>query len=167
MEIELTRSLDAGPTPAGIGIAGIEPDRDLPAVHTVLEETFADHWGHHPEPFDRWVEEASGRPSYDPTLWLLATEAGEPVGALTATALGERGWVGSLGVLVQHRGRGIATALLRQSFATFSRRGVDYVLLSVDAENSTGATALYERIGMSVIRQWDVWERPSKRLNGG
>ena len=28
-----------------------------------------------------------------------------------------------------------------------------------DAENSTGATALYERAGMRVINRWDLWER--------
>jgi mycothiol synthase len=160
MEIALTRPLDPGPVLEGIGISGIEPERDLPTIHAVLEEAFADHWGHRPEPFDRWVDEVTGRPSYDPTLWLLATEAMEPVGALAATVLGERGWVGSLGVPAHHRGRGIAAALLRHSFATFSRRGVDVVLLTVDAENSTGATALYERVGMRVIRQWDLWERP-------
>lgn len=162
MEVALTGPVEPGPVPNGVRINAIEADRDLSPVHAVLEQAFADHWGHHAEPFDRWVERVTGRPSYDPTLWLLATEATEPVGALTAARLGERGWVGSLGVLAHRRGRGIAAALLRHSFAAFSRRGVDLVLLTVDADNSTGATALYERVGMRVIRQWDVWERPSQ-----
>ena len=33
------------------------------------------------------------------------------------------------------------------------------MILNVDAENSTGATALYERAGMRVINRWDLWER--------
>jgi len=33
------------------------------------------------------------------------------------------------------------------------------VILNVDAENSTGATALYERVGMRVINGWELWER--------
>jgi hypothetical protein len=33
------------------------------------------------------------------------------------------------------------------------------VRLSVDAENPTGATRLYERVGMSVLRQSKTWER--------
>ena len=33
------------------------------------------------------------------------------------------------------------------------------VLLVVDAENATGATVLYEKAGMRVVKRWDVWER--------
>jgi mycothiol synthase len=98
-------------------------------------------------------------PSYDPTLWLLARDAGVPVGALTAQVGTDRSWVGEVGVLAPHRGRGIAAALLRRSFAAFARRGLRRVLLNVDAENTTGATALYERVGMRVVKRWDLWER--------
>jgi ribosomal protein S18 acetylase RimI-like enzyme len=81
------------------------------------------------------------------------------VGALTASGSGDRGWVDELGVLVSHRGRGIGEALLRRSFGVFAGRGVRHVLLNVDAENPTGATALYERVGMRVAGRWDLWER--------
>jgi ribosomal protein S18 acetylase RimI-like enzyme len=33
------------------------------------------------------------------------------------------------------------------------------VRLGVDAANETGATALYERVGMHVARQFDVYEK--------
>jgi hypothetical protein len=46
----------------------------------------------------------TGSPSDDPALWLLATEAGEPVGALTANISGDRGWVDELGVLAPSEG---------------------------------------------------------------
>lgn len=161
MQIDLTGPFEPGPAPDGIEITGIAPPDDLPAVHAVLNEAFADHWGHHPEPFDRWAEEQTGSPSYDPTLWLLAAEGGQAVGALTASILGHRGWVNEVGVLAPYRGRGMGAALLRRSFATFAGRGVRRVILNVDAENPTGATALYERVGMRAIRQWDLWERSS------
>jgi mycothiol synthase len=92
-------------------------------------------------------------------LWLLARTGGQPVGALTGHVWGDRGWVDELGVLAPGRGRGTGVALLRRSFAAFAGRGVRRVILSVDAENTTGATALYERAGMRVINRWDVWER--------
>ena len=159
MQIDFAGPFEPGPAPEGIEITGIEPANDLPAVHAVLDEAFADHWDNHPEPFDRWAEEYTSVARYDPTLWLLATEGGQPVGALTGSVQGDRGWVGDLGVLAPWRGRGIGAALLRRSFATFSRRGLRRVVLSVDAENPTGATALYERVGMRVVKRWDVWER--------
>jgi mycothiol synthase len=161
MQIDLTGPFEPGPAPDGVEITGVESPDELPAIHALLNEAFADDWGHHPEPFDRWAEEQTGSPSYDPTLWLLATEAGQPVGVLTGNVWGDRGWVDLLGVLAPCRGRGIGAALLGRSFATFAGRGVRRVLLNVDAENPTGATALYERVGMRVVKRWDLWERSS------
>jgi ribosomal protein S18 acetylase RimI-like enzyme len=43
----------------------------------------------------------------------------------------------------------------------FAGRGLRRALLSVDAENPTGATRLYERVGMRVVNRWDWWERSS------
>jgi mycothiol synthase len=159
MQVELAVGFEPGPTPSGIEIGGIDPAVQLPAVHAILEEAFADQWDHHPEPFDRWAAQQTRSPSYDPTLWLLATEAGAPVGALTANVARDHGWVDQLGVLTPARGRGVARALLLHSFAIFARRGLRRVLLNVDAENPTGATKLYERVGMRVVNRWDVWER--------
>ena len=158
MGVDLKGSVEPGRAPEGIEIGGIDVPEDLPEVHEVLATAFADDWGYHPEPFDQWVEEYASDPTYDPTLWLVAKDADVPVGALAA---GDHGWVGEVGVLASHRGRGIAAALLRRSFATFAERGVGRVMLNVDAENPTGATALYERVGMRVIKRWDLWERGS------
>jgi len=157
MQIELAGPVAPVAAPPGIEIAAIEPAVDLPVVHAVIEEAFADHWDHRPEPFERWATENTGMPSYDPTLWLLATEGGRPAGALTGSVLGDRGWVDNLGVLAPYRGRGLGSVLLQRSFAAFWRRGSRRVALSVDAKNQ--ATALYERVGMRVISRWDVWER--------
>jgi ribosomal protein S18 acetylase RimI-like enzyme len=38
-------------------------------------------------------------------------------------------------------------------------RGLRKVRLGVDAENPTGATRLYERAGMRVLRRSNTWER--------
>ena len=48
------------------------------------------------------------------------------------------------------RGRGIAKALLAHAFADFVRRGYVDAALGVDSESPTGATRLYEAMGMSV-----------------
>jgi hypothetical protein len=58
----------------------------------------------------------------------------------------------------------VATLLLARTFAALAERGVGRVYLAVDAENPTGATALYEHAGMRVVKRWDLWER---LLRGG
>ena len=161
MQIDLGGPVDPGPAPDGIEIDGIDPANDLPAVHAIIAAAFLDDPGDHPEPFDRWLEEQTSSPSYDPTLWLLALDRGVPIGALVARAGDDGGWVDWLAVLASHRGRGIGAALLRRSFSSFAALGLRRVLLNVDAENVTGATAVYERVGMRVVNRWDLWERSS------
>lgn len=159
MQVDLNGPIAPGPAPEGIAIREVQPPDDLGATHAVLEAAFAEDWGDHPGPYDRWAEEEARSPSYDPTLWLLARDAREPVGALTASAGDDGGSVDWLAVVASHRGRGIGTALLRRSFATFAARGLRRVNVNVDAENPTRATAVYERVGMRVVNRWDLWER--------
>jgi mycothiol synthase len=159
MQIDLVEPSDPGRSPEGIDIDGIEPRQDLAAIHALLDEAFTDDRSHHPAPLDRWVEEETTSPNYDPAMWLLARDAGVPVGVLTASAAEDRGWVGYLAVSASHRGGGIGAALLRRSFAMFAEREILRVLVSVDAQNPTGATGVYERAGMRVVNRWDQWER--------
>ncbi len=159
LQIELTAMPAPPPAPPGVEITTINPAEDLAAVQDVLDDALAGHWGYHAEPFERWVETETSSPSYDPTLWLLATQRGMPIGALTGSVGEDRGWIDYLGVREANRGRGLAVALLHRSFATFADRGIRRVLVSVDAQNRTGATRLYERVGMRPVKAWDVWER--------
>jgi mycothiol synthase len=159
MQADLDAAMQAPPAPAGIDLGGVDGDEDLRAVHAILVDAFVGDPGDHPRPFDEWIQdETSG--GYDPTLWLLAREDGTPVGALTASAGDEDGSVDWLGVRTSHRGRGIGTAMLLRAFATFASRGLTGAMVNVDAENVTGATAVYERVGMRPVGRWDMWERP-------
>jgi ribosomal protein S18 acetylase RimI-like enzyme len=67
--------------------------------------------------------------------------------------------VNLIGVRPEWRRRGIAEALLRAAFAEFFRRGELRVALGVDAESPTGATRLYERVGMRVFSRTVVYEK--------
>jgi mycothiol synthase len=160
MQIDLPVQVDPETLPDGIEIGGIDPATDLPLVKTIVDEAFADHWEYHPEPHDQWVADQTGRPTYDPALWLLATDAGQPAGALIGHVSEDQGWVDYIAVLAASRGRGAGAALLRRSFAMFAGRGIRRVVLAVDAQNATGATALYERVGMRVVGRFDWWEQP-------
>jgi mycothiol synthase len=159
MEVELGRGLEAPAPPSGIRLRRLDPERDLPAAHRILEEAFEDHWDYSPTPYDEFLDLSVHRDRFDPALWIVAVDAGEPVGVLSGSAHADRGWVDDLGVLRSHRGRGIATAMLRGSFTEFERRGLPRVGLNVDSDNLTGAVSLYERVGMRVMISYDLWAR--------
>jgi ribosomal protein S18 acetylase RimI-like enzyme len=44
-------------------------------------------------------------------------------------------------------------------FEAARERGIGAVELGVDAANPTGATRLYERAGMHVVRSFEIWEK--------
>lgn len=69
------------------------------------------------------------------------------------------GWVGTLGTRKPWRGKGLGRALLLTAFGELCRRGETRVRLAVDAGNETGATQLYESVGMRVAWQADVYEK--------
>jgi mycothiol synthase len=163
MQIDLDGPSEEGPGPDGIEIGAVDASKELPAVHAMLQDAFAQDLSHHPQPFDRWVEEETSSPDYDPSLWLLAREGATPAGVLTASAAEDRGWIDYLAVLAPYRGRGVGSALLRRSFAMFAERGLGRALVSVDARNPTGATGVYERNGMRIVKRWDLWERLPNR----
>lgn len=159
MQIDLDGPCDPGTPPAAIDIRGIGSEADLERAYAIFVEAFRDEWGYRVIPFEEWRSLEVETPGFDPSLWHLANEAGEPVGALNATVWGDRGWIGELAVLPPWRGRGIGSALLRRSFATFAERGLQRVMLNVDLENPA-AMSLYRRIGMRPVRGFDVYEKP-------
>jgi mycothiol synthase len=161
---EMTIELGGDPPPApelGNGLRVERFSSDLArAFHAALEEAFADHWEFRPTAFDDWWRRQLAKSDHDPSLWFLVRSEEEVVAATRNDP--ERsggGWIGALGVRPEWRGRGLAKALLLESFREFHRRGQRRVGLGVDSENPTGATKLYESVGMEVDMEQVVWEK--------
>jgi hypothetical protein len=87
------------------------------------------------------------RPGFLPgATWLIANG---PEYCGTVQGVRDRsgnGGVQNLGVSLQHRGRGLGTALLLQALHGFRRACLPGAVLEVTAEN-TGAVSIYRRIG--------------------
>lgn len=132
-------------------------DVDRRALFEVHEASFADHWGFRPSTFDAFNEELKAG-GFDPSLAFLAEADGGVVGHIVSFLDEREGYVGMLGVIQPWRGRGIAKAMLRRTFAEFSTRDRAQVKLGVDAQNPHGAVALYEGVGMTVERRIDLFE---------
>lgn len=149
---------DAGEAPEGVTIRAFETGRDERPLHEVEEASFADHWGFRPVPFELFEQEMYGADDWDPSLAFLAEVDASVVGLVVAFSFEGEGNVAVLGVVPAWRGRGIAKALLRRAFAELARRGHREVRLGVDAQNPTGAVALYESVGMTPYRAYDIYD---------
>jgi GNAT superfamily N-acetyltransferase len=123
------------------------------------DEAFADEWEYEPEPFEEFVAKRLERPGFDPGLWTAVWDGDEIAATLIADRRSGVGWIAGLGVRRPWRRRGLGLALLSRSFRQFYERGERRVALSVDTDNLTGATRLYERAGMHVEREEVLYEK--------
>ena len=147
------------PPPVGLPVETVR-EEDMRAFHAALDEAFQDHWEPHSRPFDEWWETHRSNPNLDLSVWFMIRD-GDEVAAVTRNE-GNRnggGYIGAIGVRRAWRGKGYAKALLLHSFRAFYEREMPRVTLGVDAENPTGATHLYERVGMHVEQENVVFEK--------
>jgi ribosomal protein S18 acetylase RimI-like enzyme len=174
MRIDMDSTPPAPGWPAGIDLFPYTSE-SLRELYTSHREAFQDHFGYVDLPFESGLEQfkhgLENDPQHDPALWFVARDGNEIAGyCLCRTASPsdhDAGYVNVLGVRQAWRKRGLGLALLQHAFCEFHRRGQMHVELGVDAENLTGALRLYEKAGMHVHRQNDVFEkelRPGKEI---
>lgn len=155
---EMSRRLDRTPdVPVLDGVRLVDWDVDRSdEVHRVMDEAFAEHWGHTDATAQMWQEgiDSHGfRPAW--TVLAVDTSTDRVIGAAMNYAWEQdwgpqgytEGYTDALGVLRSHRGRGVAAALLAESMRRFGEAGMDAAGLGVDAANATGALRLYEKLG--------------------
>lgn len=145
--------------PTGITVRTMAPGMER-AIFEADDAAFRDHWGYIPDKYEEWLYWTTGREGFDPTLWFLAMD-GEQIAGISLCGIEQTtgAWVHTLGVLRPWRRQGLALALLQHSFRAFYERGLHTVYLAVDAQSLTGATRLYERAGMHIVRQSDRYEK--------
>jgi mycothiol synthase len=145
--------------PEGFAVSVFRPGDEEAVLHAVTEEAFADHWDHEERDLESWQRAVFEAPWWDPSLVYLVRAGDEVVAAEVNSVRFGGGWIGTLGTLKPWRGRGLGRALLLTAFGEFYRRGETRVRLAVDAGNETGATQLYESVGMRIAWQADVYEK--------
>ena len=169
MEIKMIERPAPPAFPEGIVARSYDHGHDLPLLVDVVRDSFSDHYGFIEEPYEKdfelfrhWLD---NNPYFDPELVIfpVAEATGEVVGCLLGLTQDHRdpaaGYIDSVGVRQPYRRRGLASAMLQHSFATFWDRGTKTVHLDVDGESLTNAVALYERAGMHVYRRYTVYEK--------
>jgi mycothiol synthase len=159
MEIVLDGAPSEPTFPEGIELRTfVKGEHDIP-VWQAQNEAFRDHWGSHDVTLDEWKRSRFDDPEFDPTLWQIAWDGDQVAGfSLNRYRMGI-GWIRTLGVRRPWRKRGLGEALLLQSFGEFYKRGTKTIGLGVDAQNPTGATRLYRKVGMHAASEFVTYEK--------
>jgi mycothiol synthase len=161
MRVELEAPPPAPVFPKAIAVRPMHEGEEE-RIHAAHMSAFADHWEFHEQSFEQWRRWHRDRRFFDASLWFLALDGAEIAGfALCGEHYSgepDFGWVELLGVRPGWRRRGLGEALLRHGLHELHARGFTRVGLGVDAENTTGAVRLYERVGMRPVRRSDTWE---------
>jgi mycothiol synthase len=167
LRLDLYAAPPAPSWPRGVRVRSFVPGRDEAAVWRTHQAAFADVATSWPMDLDDLVADRLRPPGgLDPELVLLAHAEGvdDPIGVAIclprSPGAPEEGWVRDLGVVPAWRRRGVAMALLRESFARFRARGLTGVALDVDDVTVDGAVQLYRRAGMRIVHRTDVVQRP-------
>jgi ribosomal protein S18 acetylase RimI-like enzyme len=132
-------------------------------AYRVHQEGFAEHFGFVPVSYEQWYERRQASSATDWSQLTLARLGGRPAAVLIGNNqfLSDEncGYVATLAVLPEHRGRGLGRFLLRHAFAADAARGRKGTILHVDSNNTTPALGLYESAGMRLVMAIDVWQR--------
>lgn len=152
LELPEGAEVDARPLPDGFALRDArEVDRE--AAWTLVEDAFLEWSERERMPLADFAARVWERPGFEPwNLRLLESPAGELVGATHVFLSGDGAYVARIAVRPDHRGRGLAAAMLVDAFGLARSHGAVRCYLSTDTR--AGARALYERVGMVVASTW-------------
>jgi mycothiol synthase len=156
-----TVALDTEPAapelPPGYVIRPLGPGEER-AAYGVIDRAFAEWPDREGGSFEDWSASSLGRPGFEPSRLALAVCGDEVAGALLLLAEAGEGWIDQLAVAREHRGRGLARALLQHAFGETWRHGLRRAGLATDSR--TGARGLYEHVGMHVRKTYGEFAKP-------
>jgi mycothiol synthase len=165
MRRDLHAPIPEAPLPEGLELRPVA-EADYRPVFDANAEAFKDHWEaavRTDEDFRHWFDD----PDVDPSLWQVAWEGDEIAGVSVNTIYAEEnerlgikvGWLDAVSVRRPWRRRGVGAAVIAASLRVLRDRGLDEASLGVDAENPTGALALYERLGFTRHRAFRIYRK--------
>lgn len=132
-------------------------DADLRAAYRVNEDAFNEWPNRTPRTYESWRAHTVERSDFESDLLRVAESGSEIVGMCYAVDALDEGWVDAVAVRRDHRGAGIAQALLASTYLELRRRGRSRLGLSTDSR--TGALDLYLRLGIEVDKTFQHWSK--------
>lgn len=153
------------PLPPGVEVQPYQPEH-LRAIWEASNEAFQDHWGYIADPWEDYVR-MQNDPTFDPSLWRVAWQ-GDQVAGMVLSFINQaeneeyerlRGYTENICVRRPWRKQGLAKALIARSLQAIRERGMQEAALGVDAQNTSGATHLYELMGYRVTKQGAIYRK--------
>ncbi len=155
LELPAGAAIRARQLPAGYQLREAT-EADHNALHGVLEDAFLEWSVRERESFADFAAKVLYRPGFEPWMLRVATDEAQAVVGVSIVLLAgehqDEGFIDRLAVRADQRRRGVAQALLVDSFAAARSHGATRSSLSTDSR--TGALGLYEKVGMHVTSTW-------------
>jgi ribosomal protein S18 acetylase RimI-like enzyme len=154
------------PLPAGLEVREVR-DEDLRRIWDAADEAFRDANGYRPATEEDYQSFLKDPLQADRSLWRVAWDGDEVAGQVRGfinedanRALGRaRGWVENISVRGPWRHRGLARALMNETFKVLRARGMTEGALGVDATNPTGALRVYESMGFVPVNRSTTYRK--------
>jgi ribosomal protein S18 acetylase RimI-like enzyme len=170
---KMVRSLEEDlpdfPMPAGLEMRPVLPEH-YRLIWEADNEAFRDHWGHVPAQEEYYQEWLDSPVIFTPELWQIAwdVETNEVAGQVRTFIdelrnekyVRQRGYSEFISVRRPYRKRGLARALIAESLRVLKARGMTESALTVDTENLSGATRLYEECGFRTVSRTTAYRKP-------
>jgi GNAT superfamily N-acetyltransferase len=164
MRIDHTGPVVAPAPPPGVVVRrGVYGDEARQAAHDTIVDCFRGQFGFVPRPHEEWLEFRENSTLFDWSQLCLLEIDGKGVAFRDSCDMSldteNCGHIAGLGVVEQHRGRGLAKFLLHDAFALDAAAGRVGTILLVDTNNPSRAMDLYASVGMTPTLTFDGWRR--------
>lgn len=163
MEIDLTEELlDSGPSNIEIRLLNAESDREIEELTWLQNECFKEEYNYRARTIEEMRYSLLDDPYLKRQICYFAVEGSQKVGYIR---LGvdeqynkeknmKAGFIPSLGVLENHRRKGLGRGLILKALGTLREMGMQKAQLGVDDLNPTMAKEFYETIGFRIISRY-------------
>jgi mycothiol synthase len=163
---DLSEPFPEAPMPPGLEVRPVKPKHYRP-IFDARNEAFRDHWGKRELTDEDYQAELEAK-DFLPRLWKVAWD-GDQVASMVTNFVNEdeneeyqrkRGYTEGICTRRPWRKLGLARSLLVRSMQMFKEMGFTETALSVDSENLSGATRLYEGVGYRKVKLQIVYRKP-------
>ena len=161
----LLGDLPDAPMPADLELRPVL-DEHIRPIWDASDEAFQDHWGYVPqteESYQDWLEWRV----FNPKHWKVAWDSDQIAGMVLNYIDHDenvkfsrlRGYTEFISVRRPWRRRGLARALIVESFRHLREQGMEEAALGVDTQNLTGALRLYESLEFKQVTRWTEYRK--------